>query len=207
METILEQKKIIRDQIKRELKLLGAPEVARLSRTIRRRLIPVINGLKEKKESPVRVSAFAARPFEVDLLPLVALMPEVEWYFPRCIGPHDMEFRRVTNTSEQLLPGYKGIREPRPDAELIAPARLDLILSPGVAFTRSGKRLGFGKGFYDAVFAQSPDSLKIGVCFPCQLRSDIPLDSHDFILNVVVVAGEGRNIDLLEDSSLGQEFA
>ncbi len=202
METILEQKNIIRNQIKRELKLLGAPEVARLSRTIRRRVIPLINGLMEKKEGPLRVSAFAARPFEVDLLPLVALLPEVEWYFPRCIGPHEMEFRRVTNTPEQLLPGYKDIREPRPDAELIDPTQLDLILSPGVAFTRDGKRLGFGKGFYDSVFGQSPESLKVGVCFPCQLKNELPMAEHDYILNAVIVAGEGRNIDLQEESVL-----
>ncbi len=202
--SIQEEKDNIRKQVRRELKLLGAEEVARLSRIIRRRAVPYITGLKErKKEGSLKVAAFAARPFEVDLLPLVALMPEIEWYFPLCTGPGVMNFHRVWKTSEELLPGYKGIREPRAEAPIAHPSELDLIISPGVAFTRDGKRLGFGKGFYDYAFTLSPNSVKIGVCFPCQVKSDLPQEEHDFVLDAIVVAGEGRNVDYIDGLSFG----
>lgn len=206
MPTPAEEKRNLRQQIRRELITLGAPEVARLSRLIRKRLAAYIASNAEKKKgAPFRVAAFAARPFEVDLLPLVALLPEVEWYFPLCTGPHQMEFHRVTKTSDQLLPGYKGIREPSADAPLADPAQLDLVITPGVAFTRTGKRLGFGMGFYDALFPQSPNSLKVGVCFPCQVVDDIPSEEHDIVLDAIVVAGEGRNIDLAPTESSEEE--
>lgn len=49
--------------------------------------------------------------------------------------------------------------------ECIAPASLDMIIIPLLAFDRMGHRLGYGKGFYDRFLAECPQARKIGVSF------------------------------------------
>lgn len=69
---------------------------------------------------------------------------------------------------------------------------LDLILIPGVAFTRSGGRMGHGMGYYDKYlnkyFNRFPEKaqhrttpLLVGLCFQQQIVDchQLPLDPHD----------------------------
>lgn len=73
-----------------------------------------------------------------------------------------------------------GFLEPsRANAE-VPLARLELLLVPGLAFDRSGTRLGYGKGFYDRLLAQvSPDVPMVGVV-PDALRVEaLPRAAHD----------------------------
>lgn len=86
---------------------------------------------------------------------------------------------------DKLVNGYMNIKEPSSDAEEIAPSMVELALVPGVAFTRDGARMGRGKGFYDRLLP-SLNCPKVGICFPCQLVSEIPLDSWDVPLDTVI---------------------
>jgi 5-formyltetrahydrofolate cyclo-ligase len=45
-----------------------------------------------------------------------------------------------------------------------------------------GNRLGFGRGYYDRVLANSK-GFKLGVGFHCQLLEDVPFESHDIPLD------------------------
>ena len=62
----------------------------------------------------------------------------------------------------------------------------DLIVVPGMAFDRSGHRLGRGKGYYDRVLAQHPHVHTIGLCFDFQLLPEIPCEPHDRIIDEVI---------------------
>lgn len=81
----------------------------------------------------------------------------------------------------ELQPGQWGLREPAADpARAVAPDSIDLILVPGIAFTRAGARLGRGGGYYDRLLsALPPGACKIGVCFDAQILPDLPILSHD----------------------------
>lgn len=57
--------------------------------------------------------------------------------------------------------------EPREEA-LEHPQGLDLVLVPGLAFTRAGERLGRGKGYYDSYLAR--DGIKGGIQ-GCKVRN------------------------------------
>ena len=79
----------------------------------------------------------------------------------------------------------------RPEAIEATADGLDLVLVPGLAFTRCGKRLGRGKGFYDSYFERSAKAgkrpkLLLGLAFKEQVLDDIPVDEHDFVLDKVL---------------------
>ena len=69
------------------------------------------------------------------------------------------------------------------------PAGKITMILPGLAFTKDGKRLGHGKGFYDIYLSEVPkeaDLILAGFCFDCQIVQDIPTESHDVLMDYVV---------------------
>ena len=69
----------------------------------------------------------------------------------------------------------------------INPARLDVVIVPGLGFTRDGRRLGHGGGHYDRFLVRlSPHARTIGVCFAEQLLDDLPTEPHDIRVHHVV---------------------
>ena len=136
-----------------------------------------------------RVAVFAARPGEVDLLSLLDLLPDREWYFPLVHEGRRLSFHRVCHHGE-LVAGSWGIREPGPGCPELHAGEMDLIVLPGAAFTRGGKRLGYGGGFYDTLLAGPAAGVPlVGVCFPCQLLDDLPMEAHDRHVDMVIAPG------------------
>ena len=136
-------------------------------------------------------------------------------------GTSQMEFYRCDNTAETQK-GDFGILEPAineaqsftnflkelsiqqysPAAhssnyveieEHAQPAEHILVLVPGRAFTKGGKRVGRGKGFYDIYFSKVPlvfSIKKSGVCLGCQLFADLPTTPDDILMDDLFISGE-----------------
>ena len=67
------------------------------------------------------------------------------------------------------------------------PRDIDFALIPGLAFTRDGRRLGRGKGFYDRFLTTlRPDCFTCGLGHDLQLVEDLPTEPHDVTLDAVV---------------------
>lgn len=64
----------------------------------------------------------------------------------------------------------------------------DAVLVPGVAFDRSGARLGWGKGYYDRALAGLDEERLVGVGFASQLVDGFPTSTHDVRLGWVVTS-------------------
>lgn len=62
---------------------------------------------------------------------------------------------------------------------------IDLTITPGLLFDKSGYRLGYGGGYYDRFFA-STSTIKIGVAFSEQLVDTLPHDDYDIALDFVL---------------------
>jgi 5-formyltetrahydrofolate cyclo-ligase len=57
---------------------------------------------------------------------------------------------------------------------------LDLVIVPGIAFDKKGRRLGRGKGCYDRFLKALPkDTPTIGLAFDFQVLPEIPATAHD----------------------------
>jgi 5-formyltetrahydrofolate cyclo-ligase len=131
------------------------------------------------------VSLFAARPDEPDLLSLLDRDSSASWVFPR-VDRGSVVLHRVS-AIEQLAPGRFGIREPAADAPVVAPRDVRVFLCPGVAFNRSGIRLGRGGGYYDRLLAdRSRESLTIGVCCEAQIFEALPSEDHDIGMDLLI---------------------
>lgn len=87
-----------------------------------------------------------------------------------------------------LCVGSYGICEPTTLATYVHPENVTFALIPGVAFDRSGHRLGRGKGFYDRFLSlpQWRHVYKCGICFPHQLFETIPTEVHDVRMDCVI---------------------
>ncbi len=104
-------------------------------------------------------------------------------------GVHEgrtLSFHRVCHHGE-FVTGCWDIREPGPGCPELHAGEMDLIVLPGAAFTRDGKRLGYGGGFYDTLLAGPAAGVSLaGVCFPCQLLDDLPMEAHDRHVDMVI---------------------
>jgi len=102
---------------------------------------------------------------------------------------------------DELVPSRFGVPQPpREAARFLPTAAIPVFLVPGLAFDPSGRRLGYGLGFYDRAFAAAaPGALKIGLAFELQVLESVPADPHDVPMDFVVTeqrvipaaAGEG----------------
>jgi len=96
-------------------------------------------------------------------------------------GRH-LELFGVKDLDNDVAPGAYGIREPIPERcrHFDAPGEIDLILLPGVAFDRTGGRLGYGGGFFDKLLAHLPRRpVLIAGAFALQVIDEIPQESTD----------------------------
>lgn len=111
----------------------------------------------------------------------------VELYYPAVTGKGALAFypHRDGDPWEEgpyripeppRLPG----REPRFDG-------FDLILVPGIAFDRKGRRLGHGRGYYDRFLGALPDAIpRVGLGYSQQVVEEVPVEAWDVPVHALV---------------------
>ena len=137
------------------------------------------------------ILAVAPRPDEIGLWPLLeAIAARGQLALPRVDGSA-LTLHRVPHLTS-LRAGPFRLQEPGPGSAEVSPTLVDVALVPGLAFTRTGARLGRGKGFYDRLLAALPATTRrIGVCYACQIVESLPLDAHDMRVDEVVPVWDG----------------
>ena len=132
------------------------------------------------------IALFAPLPSEPDIEPLWEQSGH-RYCYPRVVGER-LEFVAVRDLAELAPAAWNPLlREPAASPEIIAPAEIALIIVPGLAFTRDGRRLGHGGGYYDRLLAlHRPHAVALGVCFDLQIVPDIPCEPHDERVDAVI---------------------
>jgi 5-formyltetrahydrofolate cyclo-ligase len=122
---------------------------------------------------------------------------------PWCNDQGELELFWLKGMDDLAIGMYK-ILEPKPELRNLADRQvpvgeLDLVMVPGVAFTREGARMGHGKGYYDKLLEHArPDAPLVALAFECQLFPEIPTQEHDvfmdkIITELTVYEGKGRS--------------
>jgi 5-formyltetrahydrofolate cyclo-ligase len=113
-----------------------------------------------------------------DALRVAALASGKRVALPRS-GSSGMELAAITD-ADSLVNGAHGIPEPGAGAPPVAPADVDLVVAPGLAFDRKGNRLGQGGGDYDRLLGRlRAGAAVVGWCHDFQVVAAVPTEPHD----------------------------
>ena len=137
-------------------------------------------------QSARTVLAYYALPGEVDTRSfLERWSADKEILLPVVAG--DRLCLRKFEGTDAMQPGPFHILEPT-GPDFLSYEAIDLVLVPGMAFDKSGHRLGRGGGYYDRLLALPAFAgvCKMGLCFDFQLLEDVPVGRWDVAVDDVL---------------------
>ena len=167
-------KQALRREVLQRLKAAAAADPSQLrSAELRQMLAPLLC------DNPLCVAIYAPLPHEVNLLPLMQEYPQHRYVFPLCLPEHRLRFHVIESIAADMEPGAMGILAPAAHTTSVAPEEIDLLIVPGVAFTRDGNRLGYGGGYYDRFIPLCTRARVVALAFREQLVDRLPAEPHD----------------------------
>jgi 5-formyltetrahydrofolate cyclo-ligase len=131
---------------------------------------------------------FLSLPDEID----TTLAIELAWQAGKTVAVPQVQWEDGTMTAvvleslDDLRTDRYGLRMAG-GQRLVPAGQIDLVVTPGLGFDRTGARLGRGSGFYDR-FLANPDlrAVRCGLCFDEQVLERIPTDGSDQPVDVIV---------------------
>ncbi len=126
------------------------------------------------------VLAYHALPGEPDLS---ALASRFQMYTTRAVFRPAPRLSLHAWHSASELSRFGALQPPRGTPE-VTRAKIGAVLLPGLAFDRSGWRLGYGGGFYDRLLEDWP-VLTVGVIPAEMLITELPHEVHDLPVGYV----------------------
>lgn len=185
------EKSAIRDEVRRAMADRDPEARSRDASTARIRCLEIV-----RARAATSVMVYLADPGEIDLDPTITSLLEEDRIdvvapvvSPRAGRMTCGSLRSLDPAS--LVTDRYGLRSPAAPVRTMDPASLDVVLVPGVAFARDGRRLGRGGGYYDRFLVTLPPTVHlVGICHSHQLRDDLPSEAHDVRVHEVVVADE-----------------
>jgi 5-formyltetrahydrofolate cyclo-ligase len=137
-----------------------------------------------ERYGPVVAGTIAIRD-ELDADPLLARLAGAgaQIVLPRIEANGEMTFRDAGKAT--LEKGPFGLTQPTEAAEIVRP---NLVLAPLLAFDARGRRLGYGKGYYDRAVSQLRATGRVfylGLAYAQQQVDAVPVEKHDLLLDWV----------------------
>lgn len=106
-------------------------------------------------------------------------------FFPRCVPNTNLiQFYRIDSFDEMSADAF-GILAPKAQEDRLLDTfdlKHTVCVVPGLAFTKSGKRLGYGRGYYDTFLSQA-SICTVAFCYEFQILLDIPTETHDHLMD------------------------
>jgi 5-formyltetrahydrofolate cyclo-ligase len=91
----------------------------------------------------------------------------------------------VFSSLDELETGAYNIPEPNAECPEITETDNALCIVPGLAFVKSGHRIGFGRGYYDR-FLSGFKGISCGVCFDEFILESIPCEPTDIPVELLI---------------------
>lgn len=180
METLEKRKVDLRKQIKVLLKGMDPDEKSRMDHQV------YLQALKFQELTNAKsVYGYMALSWETGTLDLIKYLFDqgINVAFPRVEGS-EMEFYRVESFDDLEVGSYR-IMEPKGYCEKVDWPDA-VILVPGIAFTRDGRRLGKGGGYYDKYLERYPGHRTVALAYDFQVVPELPTDVHDHAVDAVI---------------------
>lgn len=149
--------------------------------------IELLNSYKEFNDSKT-IFCYVSYNGEVETLKLLSdIVKTKTLVVPYCIDDDGNMIAVKINTEDDLVKGMYGILEPKNPVPF-PKEEIDFAIVPGVAFSKDGYRLGYGKGYYDR-FLSDISPYKLGVCKKELFLEKLPHNEFDVKMNDVLVIG------------------
>jgi len=183
---IAERKKVLRRELRAALQELSPEQLVTASKAI----VKKIQRSRRFLETST-IALYWAVDWEIDLSPLFTseISTGKSLALPRWNSRHDNYEFAVLNSVSQIVKGPYGIHEPGPECRVLEHQSIDLVLIPGLAFSRAGARLGRGRGYYDRLLGPLRSAFW-GVCHDIQLMDDVPSDHWDRPMHCIVTPSQ-----------------
>jgi 5-formyltetrahydrofolate cyclo-ligase len=175
-------KRSLRHQLLARRKALSVAEVEAMSEVIQKTFM----ASREFAEAKI-IALYAAAHNEVDTAAVLkqSLADGKSVLLPTVCGD-GLDFRQISGLAS-LHGGAFGILEPDSSCTVRIPQEADVIVVPGVAFDLMGRRVGYGKGYYDRVLHTLEGFGKlVGFCYEMQLVTDISAEPHDVKMDMII---------------------
>ena len=166
-----DQKQALRAQVRARAPKPGSPAFVAASVRAQERLSTAV-----LKSGARMIALYRALPSECGTASVAAALQEAgrEVCYPAVVtGDLVLHYRR---SSGVFVAGALGVEEPTGGP--VSLEDIDLLVVPAIAVDAAGRRLGRGKGHYDATLAAYGGS-SVALVFDSQLVPEVPVGEHD----------------------------
>lgn len=137
------------------------------------------------ERNPSSIHLFIPMNDEVDIVPTIMKLLANDITVVTSETLPKMELNHwVLESLEGLVEGRFNTRHP--NSQIPWKESYDMIITPGLAFSEKGERIGYGGGYYDSFLEYHPEALKVGVCYQFQILEKLPQESFDVQMDKVI---------------------
>lgn len=179
----MQTKAKIREILLKKRKSLPKKEVEEKSKKILLKLV----SLKEYKEAK---TILFYHPIDNEVNPTALIKKELKnskktvALLRICGKTNRMHIHKITDLKD-LKTGKFSIKEPQAHHPVIARRDLDILIIPGIAFDKSGNRIGYGLGYFDKLL-KSLKCTNIALAYDFQIVENVPVEKHDQKVDIVI---------------------
>ena len=136
------------------------------------------------KETPA-ILAYIAIKNELSTRPVL----EASWADGKTVAAPRVENGEINfyiiHSYDDLEPGSFGVQEPKAECPLFEGEQA-LVLVPGMAYDHNGRRIGYGKGYYDGYLKEHRRYSTLGYAYAFQVYPVLPEDAWDRLMDDVL---------------------
>lgn len=171
-------KQALREEFLKLRKTITKEEIKSRSKLMEKKLFAFV-AFSESK-NVMFFASFGREPFTHNMITKALRTKIVS--IPKIFGENLLPCK--INSTKDFAMGPYGAPEPSTE-KFFSVKKIDLVIVPALAFTNTGERLGYGKGYFDR-FLKKTNAYRIGLCFDEFVVKKLPTNSLDIGVDAVV---------------------